>query len=80
MILKYFTLLLVAAGVEQLVASLKHGGITAMLKDGIFADELAVAAMLRMFNEKKRWDINICNAYLEKLKGTAVCNRMLNYI
>ncbi|KHJ92731.1 hypothetical protein OESDEN_07374 [Oesophagostomum dentatum] len=39
-----------------------------MLKDGLFADELAVAAMLRMFNEKKRWDINICNCYLSKIK------------
>ncbi|EYB85891.1 hypothetical protein Y032_0289g1513 [Ancylostoma ceylanicum] len=57
-----------ALGVQQLVASLKHGGVSAMLKDGIFADELAVAAMLRMLNEKKRWDINICNSYLGKLK------------
>ncbi|KAK6730434.1 hypothetical protein RB195_007107 [Necator americanus] len=57
-----------ALGVQQLVASLKHGGVSAMLKDGIFADELAVTAMLRMLNEKKRWDINICNSYLGKLK------------
>ncbi|RCN29301.1 hypothetical protein ANCCAN_24943 [Ancylostoma caninum] len=57
-----------ALGVQQLVASLKHGGVSAMLKDGIFADELAVAAMLRMLNEKKRWDVNICNSYLGKLK------------
>ncbi|WKX89725.1 hypothetical protein Q1695_008957 [Nippostrongylus brasiliensis] len=57
-----------AIGVQQLVSSLKHGGMSNMLKDGLFADELAVAAMLRMFTEMKRWDINICNSYLPKLK------------
>ncbi|KAK5975163.1 hypothetical protein GCK32_020507 [Trichostrongylus colubriformis] len=56
-------------GVHQLVASLKHGGLSAMIKDGLFADESAVTVMLRMFNETKRWDINICSMYLPKLKG-----------
>ncbi|KJH52990.1 hypothetical protein DICVIV_00859 [Dictyocaulus viviparus] len=57
-----------ALGLQQLNASLKHGGISAMLKDGLFGDELAISAMLKILNEKKRWDINICNAYLPKLK------------
>ncbi|KAK5979117.1 hypothetical protein GCK32_020253 [Trichostrongylus colubriformis] len=39
-----------------------------MIKDGLFADESAVTVMLRMFNETKRWDINICSMYLPKLK------------
>ncbi|XGW21583.1 hypothetical protein V3C99_004496 [Haemonchus contortus] len=55
-------------GVHQLTASLKHGGICAMLKDGLFADESAVTVMLRMFNETKRWDINICSMYLSRIK------------
>ncbi|VDO43128.1 unnamed protein product [Haemonchus placei] len=56
-------------GVHQLTAALKHGGLCAMLKDGLFADESAVTVMLRMFNETKRWDINICSMYLSRIKG-----------
>ncbi|VDM62341.1 unnamed protein product [Angiostrongylus costaricensis] len=57
-----------ALGVQQLTASFKHGGMSAMIKDGLFADELVVTAMLRILNENKRWDINTCNSYLPKLK------------
>ncbi|KAK6059350.1 hypothetical protein COOONC_03021 [Cooperia oncophora] len=55
-------------GVDHLVGSLKHGGLSSMLKDGLFADSSAVTVMLRMFNETARWDINICSMYLPKLK------------
>ncbi|KAK6042453.1 hypothetical protein COOONC_20042 [Cooperia oncophora] len=60
--------LLESVRVDHLVGSLKHGGLSSMLKDGLFADSSAVTVMLRMFNETARWDINICSMYLPKLK------------
>ncbi|KAJ1374703.1 hypothetical protein KIN20_037452 [Parelaphostrongylus tenuis] len=57
-----------ALGVQQLTATFRHGGMSGMLKDSLFADELVVTAILKILNEKKLWDINICNIYLQKLK------------
>ncbi|VDP08636.1 unnamed protein product [Heligmosomoides polygyrus] len=57
-----------AIGVQQLTASLQKGGVSAMLKDALFADELVVTQMLRMLNDTKRWDVNMCDIYLPKLK------------
>lgn len=58
----------IALGVQQLIASFKRGGMSTMLKDGLFADELVVTAMLKILNENKRCDIKICHLYLPKIK------------